>query len=61
MQDSQAAFDGSFNAWQQDINTSVERAGQSSRKSYHMSGVIFAVMVILAALLTGARCGGRAG
>ena len=53
VQASQAAFDGSFNAWQQDINQSVQRAGDQSRQSYHMSGVIFAVVVILAGLLTG--------
>ncbi|MGV2810793.1 methyl-accepting chemotaxis protein IV [Enterobacter cancerogenus] len=53
VQESQAAFDGSFNAWQQDINQFVERAGTDSRKSYHMSGAIFAAVVILAALLTG--------
>ncbi|MHC9514757.1 methyl-accepting chemotaxis protein IV [Enterobacter mori] len=53
VQASQAAFDGSFNAWQQDINQSVQRAGEASRTSYHMSGVIFAVVVILAGLLTG--------
>ena len=54
VQASQAAFDGSFDAWQQDINQSVLRAGEASRTSYHMSGVIFGVMVILAGLLTGA-------
>lgn len=54
VQASQAAFDDSFNAWQQDINQFVQRAGESSRMSYHMSGVIFTVVVILAALLTGA-------
>ncbi|MEI9577771.1 methyl-accepting chemotaxis protein IV [Enterobacter asburiae] len=54
VQASQAAFDGSFNAWQQDINQSVQRAGDQSRQSYHMSGVIFAVVVIVAGLLTGA-------
>lgn len=53
VQASQAAFDGSFNAWQQDINQSVQRAGDQSRQSYHMSGIIFAVVVILAGLLTG--------
>lgn len=53
VQASQAAFDGSFDAWQQDINQSVLRAGEASRTSYHMSGVIFAVVVILAGLLTG--------
>ncbi|XGI80882.1 methyl-accepting chemotaxis protein IV [Enterobacter hormaechei] len=53
VQASQAAFDGSFNAWQQNINQSVQRAGEQSRQSYHMSGVIFAVVVILAGLLTG--------
>ncbi|WP_320709638.1 methyl-accepting chemotaxis protein IV [Enterobacter asburiae] len=53
VQASQAAFDGSFNAWQQDINQSVQRAGEQSRNSYRMSGVIFAVVVILAGLLTG--------
>ncbi|MRS89311.1 methyl-accepting chemotaxis protein IV [Enterobacteriaceae bacterium RIT714] len=54
VQDSQAAFDKSFNTWQQDINSFVESARSDSRTSYHMSGVIFATMVILAALLTGA-------
>ena len=54
VQASQAAFDDSFNARQQDINQFVQRAGESSRMSYHMSGVIFTVVVILAALLTGA-------
>ncbi|HIE5387342.1 TPA: methyl-accepting chemotaxis protein IV [Enterobacter cancerogenus] len=53
VQGSQAAFDGSFDAWQQDINQFVQRAGDDSRKSYRMSGVVFAVMVVLAALLTG--------
>ncbi|MDU2882587.1 MAG: Tar ligand binding domain-containing protein, partial [Enterobacter sp.] len=38
VQASQAAFDGSFDAWQQDINQSVLRAGEASRTSYHMSG-----------------------
>ena len=49
VQASQAAFDDSFNAWQQDINQFVARAGADSRTSYRMSGM----MVILAALLTG--------
>jgi Methyl-accepting chemotaxis protein len=53
VQASQAAFDGSFNAWQQDINQFVARAGADSRTSYRMSGAIFLTMVILAALLTG--------
>ena len=53
VQVSQAAFDASFNAWQQNINQFVQRAGNDSRKNYHMSGVIFAVVVILAVLLTG--------
>ena len=53
VQASQAAFDDSFNAWQQDINQFVARAGADSRTSYRMSGVIFLTMVILAALLTG--------
>ena len=53
VQASQAAFDASFNAWQQNINQFVQRAGNDSRKNYHMSGVIFAVVVILAVLLTG--------
>ena len=52
VQASQAAFDDSFNAWQQDINQFVARAGADSRTSYRMSGVIFLTMVILAALLT---------
>ncbi len=54
VQESQAAFDNSFTAWQQDINQFIERAGAASRTSYHMSGVIFSVVVILAALLTSA-------
>lgn len=54
VQDSQAAFDKSFNAWQQDINQFVAKASGDSQTSYHMSGVIFATMVVLAALLTGA-------
>ena len=41
VQASQAAFDDSFNAWQQDINQFVARAGADSRISYRMSGVIF--------------------
>ena len=53
VQASQAAFDDSFNAWQQDINQFVARAGADSRTSYRMSGMIFLTMVILAALLTG--------
>ncbi|WP_063924814.1 Tar ligand binding domain-containing protein, partial [Enterobacter ludwigii] len=53
VQASQAAFDASFNAWQQNINQFVQRAGNDSCKNYHMSGVIFAVVVILAVLLTG--------
>src|SRR5690606_40249595 len=36
VQASQAAFDDSFNAWQQDINQFVQRAGESSRMSYHI-------------------------
>ena len=54
VQESQAAFDKSFNAWQLDINHFVEKAGADSRTSYHMSGVIFTTVVILAALLTSA-------
>ncbi|MGI1273007.1 methyl-accepting chemotaxis protein IV [Enterobacter kobei] len=53
VQASQDAFDDSFKAWQQDINQSVQRAEEDSRISYHMSGVIFGVVVILAGLLTG--------
>ena len=53
VQESQAAFDKSFNAWQQEINLFVEEASSDSRASYHMSGVIFASVVIMAALLTG--------
>ncbi|MGO3909325.1 methyl-accepting chemotaxis protein IV [Huaxiibacter chinensis] len=54
VQESQAAFDKSFEAWQQEINHIVEAASSDSRASYHMSGVIFITMVILAALLTSA-------
>lgn len=46
VQASQAAFDGSFNARQQDINQFVARAGADSRTSYRMSGAIFLTMVI---------------
>ncbi|MGL5602138.1 MAG: methyl-accepting chemotaxis protein IV [Silvania sp.] len=54
VQESQAAFDASAQNWQQEINHFVEEAGADSRNSYHMSGVIFATMVVLAALLTSA-------
>lgn len=53
VQESQAAFDASTNAWLQGINQFVEAAGNESRNSYHMSGVIFGTMIVLAALLTG--------
>jgi len=54
VQESQAAFDAGFNAWQQEINQFVAQAGSDSRSSYQMSGVIFVTVIILAALLTSA-------
>lgn len=54
VQESQAAFDASTDAWQQEINNFVQAAGNDSRNSYHMSGVIFATMIVLAVLLTSA-------
>ncbi|SFR07833.1 MULTISPECIES: methyl-accepting chemotaxis protein IV [unclassified Enterobacter] len=49
---SQAAFDENFNAWQKHINAFVETASAEGQTNYHMSAVIFATVVILAALLT---------
>lgn len=54
VQASQAAFDASTDAWQQEMNSFVQVASNDSRNSYHMSGVIFATMIVLAALLTSA-------
>jgi len=54
VQESQAAFDASTEAWQQEINQFVQAAGNDSRTSYHMSGVIFATMIVLTAILTSA-------
>ena len=52
VQASQAAFDANVNAWQSNIDRVLQTAGEQSQRNYHMSGVIFATMVVLAALLT---------
>lgn len=54
VQASQAAFDANVNAWQSNIDRVLQTAGDLSQRNYHMSGVIFAVMVVLAVLLTSA-------
>lgn len=53
VQTSQAAFDDSFNAWQAENDRFIARAGEVSRTSYQISGIIFAAAVVLAVLLTG--------
>lgn len=52
MQAAQDAFDANVNAWQSNIDSVLQTAGEQSQRNYHMSGVIFATMVVLAALLT---------
>ena len=52
VQTSQAAFDENFSAWQRHIDTFVETASADGQTNYHMSAVIFATVLILAALLT---------
>ncbi|HCJ7769376.1 TPA: methyl-accepting chemotaxis protein IV [Citrobacter freundii] len=52
VQAAQDAFDANVNAWQSNIDRVLQTAGEQSQRNYHMSGVIFATMVVLAALLT---------
>lgn len=52
VQAAQDAFDANVNAWQSNIDSVLQTAGEQSQRNYHMSGVIFATMVVLAALLT---------
>ena len=52
VQASQDAFDANFTAWQNNINQVLQKAEDHSQRSYHMSGVIFATVLVLAALLT---------
>lgn len=52
VQASQDAFDANVNAWQSNINRILQTAGDSSQRNYHMSGMIFVTMLVLAALLT---------
>ena len=52
VQASQDAFDANFTEWQNSINQVLQKAEDHSQRSYHMSGVIFATMLVLAALLT---------
>lgn len=52
VQAAQDAFDANVNAWQSNIDSVLQTAGDQSQRNYHMSGVIFATMVVLAALLT---------
>jgi len=51
VQQSQDAFEASFNAWQQYINQFVVNAGEDSKKNYHISAVIFGVVTVIALLL----------
>ncbi|MDU6923612.1 methyl-accepting chemotaxis protein IV [Franconibacter helveticus] len=51
VQKSQDAFDASFNAWQQHINAFVSSASEESKGWYHLSGLIFAVVSVVAVLL----------
>ncbi|MDY0972666.1 methyl-accepting chemotaxis protein IV [Siccibacter turicensis] len=51
VQQSQDAFEASFNAWQQYINQFVVNAGEDSKKNYHISAVIFGAVTVIALLL----------
>lgn len=50
VQASQDAFDANVNAWQSNINRILQTAGDSSQRNYHMSGMVFVTMLVLAAL-----------